>query len=237
MLKLYTFPETFGLRNVSPFCLKVEMALAYLGLDFEIALEPDPRKSPKGKLPYIVDNGLTVADSELIFEYLDEKTGGGVYGDLSGEERARGMAFTRLTEDHLYWILVASRWVDDEWFAHVREGFFGALPPVVKQLASSIARKKVVKTYELHGLGQHSLDEQAGFAHRDFDALELALKEYDYIAGRRLTVYDFGVASLLAGIYDQTPASWLSPIANEYPALRDYAEKVQAQVGIYARPV
>ena len=110
-MQLYTFPETFGLRNVSPFCLKVEMALAHLGQNYEIVLESNPHKSPKGKLPYIIDGDLTLADSELILEYLDEKTGGGLYGGLSDDERARGVAFTRLIEDHLYWILVASRWV------------------------------------------------------------------------------------------------------------------------------
>ena len=31
MIQLYTFPEAFGLRNVSPFCLKIEMALTWLG--------------------------------------------------------------------------------------------------------------------------------------------------------------------------------------------------------------
>ena len=235
MIKLYTFPEAFGLRNVSPFCLKVEMALAYLGLDFQIVLQADPRKSPKGKLPYIIDGDVTLADSELILEYLDEKTGGGLYGDLSDEECARGVAFTRLIDDHLYWMLVASRWVDDEWFENVREGFFGALPPLVKQLVSTLARKQVVKTYQLHGLGKHSPEEQAGFARRDFKALESALRGSDYIAGNRLTVYDFGVASLLAGIYDQQPPSWINDVAADFPSVREYAARVQQEIGVCAR--
>jgi glutathione S-transferase len=235
MIKLYTFPMAFGLRNVSPFCLKVEMALAHLGLESEIVLESDPRKSPKGKLPYIVEESITLADSELIFEYLDEKTGGGLYGDLTGEEQARGLAFTRLAEDHLYWIMVASRWLDDDWFGNVREGFFGTLPPLVKQLASAIARRQVVKTYELHGLGKHSLEEQAGFALRDFQALAAALDSTEYIAGSRLTVYDFGVASLLAGMYDQQPPCWINNIAADFPTLQDYAQRIQQEVGVYAR--
>ena len=88
MIKLYTFPEAFGLRNVSPFCLKVEMALEHLGLDYEIVMESDPRKSPKGKLPYIVDEGLTIADSELVLEHLNAKSAGRLYGNLSDQEHA-----------------------------------------------------------------------------------------------------------------------------------------------------
>lgn len=235
MIQLYTFPEAFGLRNVSPFCLKVEMAMIHLGLDHEIVLEADPRKSPKGKLPYIIDEGQVIADSELILEHLDAKTGGGLYSDLSPEEQARGSSFTRLIEDHLYWMVVASRWIDDAWFPNVVEGFFRALPPGVKQFVAMMARRQIRKTYLLHGLGKHSLDEQKGFARRDIEALDRALQANDYIAGERLTVYDFAVAGLLAGIYDQQPHSWVNPIADEFPRVRDYTERVQQEVGVFAR--
>ena len=71
MVFLYTFPPAFGLRNVSPFCLRVEMALNYLNVPFEIVLEHNPGKGPKGKLPYIVDSGKIIGDSELIYHHLD----------------------------------------------------------------------------------------------------------------------------------------------------------------------
>jgi glutathione S-transferase len=235
MIQLYTFPETFGLRNVSPFCLKVEMALTWLGLDFEIVPQRDPRKSPKGKLPYLVDEGKTIADSELILEYLNSRTDGGLYGDLSPAEYAVGMAWTRMIEDHLYWIMVAGRWLDDQWFVHVQRGFFGWLPPVIGPLAARLARRQVRQTYHLHGLGRHSREEQSDFARRDLEALAGALSEHDYLIGERLTVFDFSAASLLAGLYDNEPATWVTDIAMGYPAVRDYAERIQAEVGIYAR--
>ena len=235
MIQLYTFPPAFGLRNVSPFCLKVEMALTHLELDYEIIEEADPRKSPKGKLPYLLVDGECIPDSELILEYLDGKTDGGLYGELSALEYARGTAFTRLIEDHLYWILVASRWVDDDWFPNVREGFFGGLPGPLKYLVAKIARGQVSKTYLLHGLGKHSLEEQKGFARRDLRALDAAVRSSTHLVADRLTVFDFSAASLLAGIYDNQPPTWLQPIACEFPAVRDYAERVQAEVGVYCR--
>jgi glutathione S-transferase len=234
MIKLYTFPAAFGLRNVSPFCLKVEMALEHLGLDHEIILESDPRKSPKGKLPYIIDDGHTIADSELIFEYLDAKADGKLFGDISDQEHAIGMAFTRLIEDHLYWIMVASRWLDDSWFDNVREGFFGTLPSVLKPLVSGMARKQMAKTYQLQGLGNHTLEEQANFSRRDFESVSCALKAGGYICGDRLTAYDFSVVGLLAGIYDQQPRSWVNDVADDFPDVKDYATRVQQEVGVYA---
>lgn len=47
----YTLGDAFGMRNVSPFCLKLEMLFSHMGLDFNMVVQPDPRKAPKVKLP------------------------------------------------------------------------------------------------------------------------------------------------------------------------------------------
>lgn len=235
MIKLYTFPEAFGLRNVSPFCLRVEMALAHLGMKFEIVLESNPGKSPKGKLPFIIDDGVTIADSEIIFQHLDRKSEGALYAHLQPGEYGQGLAYTRLADDHLYWLMVASRWLDDTWFVNVKEGFFGAFPLGLRTAIGVLARRQMRQTYVLHGLGKHSLEEQQEFARRDLAALEDALEEKPYLVGERLTVFDFSVVSLLSGLMDNQPATWVSTIAEEYPGLRSYAERIQAEVGVYAR--
>ncbi|MBC7944174.1 MAG: glutathione S-transferase N-terminal domain-containing protein, partial [Burkholderiales bacterium] len=76
MIKLYQFEPAFGLPNASPFCMKLETYLRMAGLPFEIAPNANIMKAPKGKMPYIEDNGRAIADSSLIIEYL-RKT----YGD------------------------------------------------------------------------------------------------------------------------------------------------------------
>ncbi|MFT4825847.1 MAG: glutathione S-transferase [Halioglobus sp.] len=108
MITLCMLPAAFGLRNPSPFCLKIKMALIHLNIDLDIVTVSDPRKAPKGKMPWLVD-GVVIPDSELIIEHLDKTTNGGFYGDLSAQEIATGTAFTRLAEDHLYWMMVAAR--------------------------------------------------------------------------------------------------------------------------------
>jgi glutathione S-transferase len=235
MIKLYTFPAAFGLRNVSPFCLKVEMALKHLDLDFEIEELFDPRKAPKGKLPYIEVDGKIIADSELIFEYLDEISQGGLYADLAPLERAQGTAFVRLADDHLYWMMVASRWLDEGWFPNIVSGFFGFVPGLFRGFAAGGAQKQMRKTYDLQGLGRHSMAEQERFARRDFQAISDAVANGRYIAGERLTAFDFAMTGLLSGLMDNKPATWLSKISTEFPELTIYADRVQAQVGVYAR--
>ena len=235
MLELVTLPAAFGMRNVSPFCLKAEMLLTALDLPFTLGIEKDPRKAPKGKLPYLIADGARVADSELIAEYLDELTGGGVYGGYTREQRATGVALSRLAEDHLYWLMVASRWLDDAWWPNGVDGFFGDLPGLVRPLASGMARRQVARTYDLQGLGRHTLEEQKGFARRDLDALDAAVPATGFLFGEQPGIFDFTVAGMMAGIYDNQPATWVTTLAEPYDNLRAYTERVQEAVGVWGR--
>jgi len=236
-LTLVTLPPAFGMRNVSPFCLKSEMLLTQLGIPFDLEIEGDPRKAPKGKLPFLRIGGSTLADSELIAEYLNERSQGRVYSQLSAAEQGRGWAATRLAEEHLYWIVVASRWLDDDWWPNVVQGFFNEVPGFVRGLVTRSARKEVVKTYHLHGLGRHSLEEQRGFAHRDLSALNGSIAADGFLLGDEPNYFDFAVAGILSGIYDNKPATWLTQLAQDYPDLRAYADRVQSHVGVFGRTI
>jgi glutathione S-transferase len=237
MIKLYVLPPAFGLRNTGPFCLKSEMSLLHLKQEFEMVVSGDPRSAPKGKLPYMDDDGTVIADSELILQHLDRKTNGGLYGHLSDEELADGIAFSRLAEEHLYWMVVASRWLDDAWWPNITSGFFGSLPFPMRQLVPALARRQVRQTYQLQGLGRHTLEEQKDFARRDLDAIVKKLGDGPYLLGEKLTVFDFGIASLLAGTLDNEPGTWMTAIAKEFQPVVDYAERVQAAVGAYCREI
>ncbi len=234
-LTLVTLGGAFGMRNVSPFCLKIEMLLKSLDLPFDIDEQADPRKAPKGKLPYLVADGRTIADSELITQHLDEITQGKVFAGLSARDRAYGVALSRLAEDHLYWIMVASRWLDDAWWPNIVNGFFHIAPAPLRPLVSSLARRQVKQTYHLQGLGRHTLEEQRGFARRDLQALQDAVGGERFLFGATPNVFDFAVASLMAGTYDNKPATWVTELAGEYPQLHAYTERVQEHVGVWGR--
>ncbi len=235
MLKLVVLPSAFGVRNVSPFCLKTEMLLTALGLPFDMEELQDPRKAPKGKLPFLLDGDTCVADSELIAEYLDQKTDGAVYAGMSAAQKAQGLALLRLAEEHLYWTGVASRWLDDSWWPNVVQGFFHFVPAPLRGLASGMARRQLRKTYQLQGLGRHSFEEQQGFARRDFQALQDALPASGFLAGDKPGYFDFGIAALIAGMVDNQPPTWFTELARDYPLLLDYTERVQSSVGVYGR--
>ena len=234
-LTLVTLGGAFGLQNVSPFCLKLEMLMTQLGLDFDMDVQADPRKAPKGKLPFLIADGRTIADSELILEYLNDMTQGRVLAGLSAKDRALGLALTRLVDDHLYWIFVASRWLDDEWFPNIVEGFFHIARRPIRGLVARQARKEVTQTYHLQGLGRHTQAEQEGFARRDLQALQDAVHADGFLFATEPCVYDFAIASFMAGVFDQRPATWMTHVANEFDGLKEYTERVQQRVGVFAR--
>jgi glutathione S-transferase len=234
-MTLVTLGGAFEMRNVSPFCLKIEMLLQSLDISFDLAEQPDPRKAPKGKLPYLEVDGKTLPDSELITQYLDEVTGGAVYAGLTSQQQAYGVALARLAEDHLYWIMVASRWLDDTWWPNVVDGFFHIAPALIRPLAAGAARRQVRQTYELQGLGRHSISEQRGFAERDLQALEDAVDGFDFLFGNTPNIFDFTVAGVMSGIYDNRPPTWLTEMAQKYAKLHAYTERVQEHTGIYGR--
>jgi glutathione S-transferase len=235
VIKLYVLPPAFGLRNTGPFGLKCEMALLHLKLEFEMVESADPRSAPKGKMPYLDDHGTVIADSELILQHLDRKTNGGLYGHLSSEELADGIAFSRLAEEHLYWTMVASRWLDDSWWPNIASGFFGFMPFPMRQIVPVLARRQVRQTYQLQGLGRHTLEEQKDFARRDLGAIEKKVGDGPYLLGEKLTAFDFAIAALLAGTIDNEPATWMTAVAREFQPVVDYTERVQAAVGAWCR--
>lgn len=72
MITLYGFGPGFGLPEISPFVTKTEVQLKMAGLSYakEKAMPP---ASPKGQLPYIVDEAESTADSTFIRAHIEGK--------------------------------------------------------------------------------------------------------------------------------------------------------------------
>ena len=105
MITLYTFGPYFGLPDTSPFVIKAMLLLKFAGLEYS-----EDRggfgKAPKGKLPYIDDDGLIVADSTFIRFHIEKKYGFDFDAGLAPEQRAVAWAAEKMCEEHLYFALV-----------------------------------------------------------------------------------------------------------------------------------
>ena len=59
MLTVYKFGSAWGHPDVSPFVVKLETYLRLAAIPYE-AKVGDPRKAPKKKIPYVVDDGVVL---------------------------------------------------------------------------------------------------------------------------------------------------------------------------------
>ena len=64
MLTLYSYPPLFGVADNNGYGLKVYAFLKLTRVPFTHAHIFDASKAPRGQLPYIVDDGDIVGDSE-----------------------------------------------------------------------------------------------------------------------------------------------------------------------------
>ncbi|HEV2430640.1 MAG TPA: Tom37 metaxin N-terminal-like domain-containing protein, partial [Burkholderiales bacterium] len=94
-IKLFQFPRMFGIPNVSPFCCKLETWLRIARVPYEIVDTPDPRKGPKGKLPFIEDAGVRIGDTSLIVDHLVRTRGVDPDARLNASQRAIALLVQR----------------------------------------------------------------------------------------------------------------------------------------------
>lgn len=202
MITLYKFGPIEEVSDPSPFCVKVEAYLRMMEIPYETRCGAEYlRKAPKRKLPFIEDQGKTVADSSFIIDYLKAAYGDKLDADLDPRNKAIAHAFARLIEENLYWVLVHTRWKLDSNWKIVKKNFFGSLAFPVGELVSSIARREVLSALYKQGLGRHSDDEIVQIGFRDLKSLSDFLDDKPFFLGDRPTSVDASVYASLAEIY------------------------------------
>lgn len=98
------FQSGFGVPNPSPFCMKGEILLKMAGVDYATEIMDDSRKAPKGKLPFLIDDGAEIADTAMIQRHLESKYNVDFDAGLTAEQRAVSHAMARMVEERFYWV-------------------------------------------------------------------------------------------------------------------------------------
>lgn len=227
MIKLFQYPTDWDLPNVSPFCMKLETYLRLAQIPYEIVTNTDPRKSPKGKLPYIDDNGIVVADSTMIIEYLKNKYSDALDSRLTPAQKATGLVVQRMLEEHLYWVLIYSRWVDDEGWEKIKPIYFDELPPFMKAFVPELIRRQFIKVLQNQGVGRHHRDDVYQMGREDVSALSTLLDDQNFILGNEVTSYDATVYAFVANIIGVPIESPLKEHAKTLPNLVSYCDRMK----------
>lgn len=228
MITLYTFGPGFGLPDPSPFVTKAEMLLKLAELPYRTDTT-GYRRAPKGKLPYIEDEGLLVPDSTFIRWHIEKKYGIDFDSGLTAAERGVAWAVEKLLEDNLYWALVHARWMDDANFARGPATFFQSVPWPLRPLVQAMIRRKVGKNLKSQGMGRHSPQEIAALASKGIESVAAILGDKPYLMGARPCGADAAVfafaASALCPLFD-TP---IRSAAEAQPNLAAYVDRLLRQ--------
>ena len=228
MITLYGSGRHFGLPDGSPFVTKVEMLLKLAGLAYELK-EASFRKAPKGKIPYIEDNGRLIGDSTLIRFHLEKEHGADFSGGYGARDLAGAWAVEKMLEEHLYFLGAYERWLVDANFERGPAVYFEAAPAPLRPLIKALIRRKVRKTIWAQGLGRHSDGERFEFGRRALDAVSALLGSNRYFLGARASGADATVFAFLLGTLCPHFTTRLRSYGETLPNLAAYVAAMRAE--------
>jgi glutathione S-transferase len=228
MITLYGFGPAFGLPDPSPFVMKAEVFLKMAGLPYT-AETGSMRKAPKGKLPYIVDDGEAVADSTFIRFHLEKKYHVDFDRGLTPEQRAVAWAFEKMLDDHFYWAVVKDRWLDNANFAKGPRRFFRGLPAPIQPIVAAIVRRKIRQRLHGQGMGRHSAEEITALATRSIVATSDFLGSKPYMMGDAPTGLDATVFAFVAATLCPVFESPIRLVAERHDNLKSYVGRMMAR--------
>ncbi|VVE48150.1 glutathione S-transferase [Pandoraea pneumonica] len=228
MLTLYTFGPAFGLPDASPFVIKAHMLLKLAGLAYQTD-RGGFRRAPKGKLPFIDDDGQIVPDSTLIRLHIERKYGFDFDAGLTPEQRGAAWMFEKALEDHFYWHVVQARWCDDENFAKGPASFFKSIPWPVRPAAQAFIRRKVRGTLQGQGTARYSPQEQQQLLARGAQAAAQLLGDKPYFFGNSPSGADATAFAFMASALAPQFKHPLRDEIEQHPNLIDYVARMQRE--------
>jgi glutathione S-transferase len=227
MITLYTFGPMFGLPEGSPFVTKAMLLLKMAGLAY-IEDRKGYGKAPKGKLPYIDDNGEKIADSTFIRLHIEKKYGFDYDAGLTEEQKAIGWTAEKFCEDHLYWLVLADRWLIEENFAKGPAHFFDGIPAPIRPLVRAMVRRKIQGSAREQGLYRHSPEERRELGRRGVGALSTLIGDKPFLFGDKPHGADATLGAFLLGALCPLFDSPIRKEAERLPNLPAYADRIRA---------
>jgi glutathione S-transferase len=225
-IKLFQFPRMLGIPNLSPFCCKLETWLRIVGVPYEVVDTPDPRKGPKGKLPFIEDAGVRIADTSLIVDHLVKTRGVDPDAHLDAAQRATALLVQRTLEEHYAFVLAYTHLLREEGLEHTRTRF-DAVPWIVRPLVARSVRKHIETVLWGQGILRHSHEDIIESALRDWRAVLAVMSNGPFFFGDEPSGVDAIVFGTLATTVLTPIESPIRDFLRSQPACVAYADRMR----------
>jgi glutathione S-transferase len=188
----------------------------------------DASAAPRGQLPYIVDDGETIGDSETIIAHLIRKYRLTIDAALSPAERMTDHLVTRMLDD-LYWVMSYSRWKDERYFPVFRDTFM-AQHSRVDAAGLDKAREYNAQRYYFQGIGRYAPDAAYARGLADLKVLADLIPANGYVHGAKLTGIDAGIYAFIANIHFFPIETPLKAFVTAHPNLVRHCEDIHEAV-------
>lgn len=227
MIELHQFRPFWGLPNASPFCMKVETYLRFRGIPYKV-VPSGPRKSPTGKIPFIMEDGRSITDSEAIIHHFERREPVHLDAGLSEAERATAFFVRELVEEQLYWQVTYMRWGDPAGWAVFRPDLVKYLPLGMRGPVLFLLRRMLLRQMGQRGLTR--ADPQGAYARGKavLDALAGLLGDKPYFLGAEPRSLDMSLYAFLANILDQPHGNPLQAHGKALVNLVGYCARMKA---------
>ena len=202
MIKLFSYPQLFGVADNNGYGLKVFAFMRLAGVPFKHEHIFDASKAPRGQLPYIEDDGEIIGDSEIIIAHLIRKYALAIDDSLSAAERDRNLLITRMLDD-LYWVMSYSRWKDERYFPAFRDALLREHPNVTVEGLKK-AQEFNFQRYYYAGIGRYAPEAAYARGVADLGVLANLIPPHGYVHGTKPTSIDAGIYGFIANIWFYT---------------------------------
>jgi glutathione S-transferase len=199
MLTLHSYPELFGVADNNGYGLKVFAFLRLGHVPFRHEHILDASAAPRGQLPYIIDDGETVGDSDTIIAYLTSKYRLTLDEGLTKAQRDLNHLITRVPDD-LYWVMSYSRWKDERYWPTFRDALLSQQPGL-SETDLLKAREFNFQRYYFQGIGRYDPDAALTRGVADLQVLANLIPAEGYLHGVTPTSIDAGIYGFIANIY------------------------------------
>ena len=199
MLTLYSYPSLFGVADNNGYGLQVFAFLRLTAVPFVHEHIFDASAAPRGQLPYIVDDGETIGDSETIIAHLIGKYRLTIDAALGARERDISLLITRMLDD-LYWVMSYSRWKDELYWPSFRDALMREHPSLTTEGLLK-ARAFNFQRYHFQGIGRYAPEAAYARGLADLKVLSRLVPASGYVHGPAPTSIDAGIYGFIANIW------------------------------------
>lgn len=233
-LTLYQYPGVERGGTLSPPCGKVQMALRFKGLEFEIKNLRTPgavkRVNLRGRVPALQIDQTLIADSSDILTELEARFPNPPLEPADPQLRLESLFWEDWADECLYFYAVYLRWIPEAHFKQLKKKVFSRLPWLLRVIAPSIALRTVRK--RLAGQGTGTKPDAVVWAEfrNALDRLDARLEVRDFLVGDALSRADLAVVCILDQLMSDVIPLGLDSELESRPALRAWRDRVHAIV-------